>query len=127
MSDSYAKDLWTRAENAMKSAEVLLPVSPDDAASRAYYAVFHAVSAAFALVGRVFKKHTEVRAAVHRDWVKHGDWTVELGADFDAVWELRDLGDYGGMRHVAADDAAATIEAARRILATLRARYPTLG
>lgn len=127
MSDSYAKDLWTRAENAMKSAEVLLPVSPDDAASRTYYAVFHAVSAAFALAGRGFKKHTEVRAAVHREWVKHGVWTVELGADFDAVWELRDLGDYGGTRHVAAEDATAAVEAARRILNTLRSQYPMLS
>jgi len=36
----YAKDLWRRAENALKSAEALLVISGDDAASRAYYAVF---------------------------------------------------------------------------------------
>ena len=41
MSLDYARDLWRRAENALKSVEALVKVSPDDAASRAYYAAFH--------------------------------------------------------------------------------------
>ncbi|MBI3923169.1 MAG: HEPN domain-containing protein [Armatimonadetes bacterium] len=69
MSGEHPKELWQRAQNALKSAEVLVGVSGDDAASRAYYAAFHAVSALFATRGQVFSKHTAVRAAVHRDLV----------------------------------------------------------
>ena len=124
MSLDDARDLWSRAHNALKSAEVLLDVSPDDAASRAYYAVFHGVSAAFSLRDQTFKRHGAVRAAVHREWVKTGVWSVDLGADFDAIWGLRDLGDYGGRRHVAPEDARAAVEAARRILESVRSRFP---
>ena len=111
----------------MKSAEALLRVSADDAASRAYYAAFHAVSAGFAASGRTFTRHTAVRAAVHRDLVKPGVWPVALGADFDAIWELRDLGDYGGTHHVELEDAEAAITAARRIMAAVLSRHPELA
>jgi len=127
VSDDYARDLWDRGLNALASAETLLLVSADDAASRAYYAAFHAASAAFALAGQTFTRHTALRAAVHRDWVKTGIWGVELGADFDALWELRDLGDYGGRQHVTAEDASAAVETARRIIDTVRAQCPGLA
>jgi uncharacterized protein (UPF0332 family) len=52
-----------------------------------------------------FTKHTAVRAAVHRDLVRTGKWPNELGAAFDVLWELRDLGDYGGGSHVQKEDA----------------------
>ena len=116
MSLEYARDLWHRAENALRAAEALVPLSPDDAASRAYYAVFHAATAAFVLEGRTFRRHAGLRGAVHRDWVNVGEWPVEFGADFDALWELRDVGDYGGSHHVTPEDAAAAVEAACRIL-----------
>lgn len=43
-----ADALWDRAEDALRAARVLLAVSPDSAASRAYYAAFYAVTAYFA-------------------------------------------------------------------------------
>jgi uncharacterized protein (UPF0332 family) len=123
----YARDLWNRSLNALRSADALLAVSADDSASRAYYAVSHAVSAAFSIEGQSFTRHGAVRAAVYRDWVKSGIWSLDLGADFDAIWELRDLGDYGGGQHVSAEDAVAAVAAARRILDAIRSRFPQLG
>jgi len=122
----YAKDLWMRALNALRSAETLVDVSPDDAASRAYYAVFDAVSAAFALQGRSFTKHREVRSSVHRDFVKTGQWSIDQGADFDALWELRDTGDYGGDLHVSHDEAKQAVAMARKIVDAVRADNPQL-
>ena len=119
MSTEYADDLWQRACRALRSAEALLPVSADDAASRAYYAAFHAVSAWFAVQGRVFSKHTAIRAAVHRDLVHAGVWPSALGEAFDALWELRDTGDYGGGVHVSADDAKEAIAAAKAIVSAV--------
>ena len=127
MTEEFARDLWQRAQNALRSAEALLAVSADDAASRAYYAAFHAVCAGFALEGRSFTRHTVGRAAVHRDWVKSGIWSIELGADFDALWELRDRGDYGGSQHVEADGAIAAVECARRILDAVASQCPDLA
>jgi len=97
MNLDYARDLWSRAENALRSAQALVKLSPDDAASRAYYAAFHSVSAALVLQGKSYTRHSAVRSAVHRDLVRTGIWSVDLGANYDALWELRDLGDYGGI------------------------------
>jgi uncharacterized protein (UPF0332 family) len=123
----YAKDLWSRACNAARSAEALIHVSPDDAGTRVYYAAFHAAMAAFALTDRRFDRHGAVRLAVHNEWVKAGLWTVDLGADFDAVWALRDLSDYGGRWHVTAEDATAALQAARRILQAVQELHPELA
>lgn len=122
----YPKDLWQRAIKALASAKALIQVSPDDAVSRAYYAVFHAVSAAFALQDKTFVKHSALRAAVHRDLIKTGLWTVDLGIAFDIVWKLRDTGDYGGITHVTKEEADQAVEKAVQILDLIEKSYPQL-
>lgn len=124
MTRAYATDLWIRAKNACRSAEVLVAVSPDDAVSRAYYAAFDAVSAFFAIKGRCFKKHTELRAAVHRDLIATREWSSDLGDSFDTLWELRDLGDYGGAEHVEKSDAESALAAVRKIMAAIAGTSP---
>jgi len=116
----YAKDLWQRAIKALESAKSLIKISPDDAASRAYYAVFHAVSAAFALQSKTFIKHSALRAAVHRELIKTGQWSTELGVAFDVIWELRDTGDYGGVTHVAEEEVMQAVEKAAQILDVIK-------
>jgi uncharacterized protein (UPF0332 family) len=111
---------------AIRTAEADLSISADAAASRAYYAAFYAVSALFALEGCDFSKHTQVQAAVHRDLVKAGPWPTERGEDYSFVLRLRETGDYGGSRHVSADEAAEAIAAATRILEAVRCAHPEL-
>lgn len=125
--NKYAVDLWARSNDAIKTAETDLPVSPDAAASRAYYAAFYAVSALFALEGREFSKHSQVCAAVHRDLVKTGQWPAERGEDYSFLLRLRETGDYGGSAHVTDDEAIEAIAAARRILDLVRSAYPDLN
>jgi uncharacterized protein len=111
---------------SLKSAETLLPISANDAASRAYYAAFYAVSAVFALAGKTFKKHSAVRAAVHRDLVHPGLWSVDLARYFDGLWELRNTADYGVTERISASDATAAVESARRILRAVEELHPEL-
>lgn len=70
--NARAVDLWERAKKALLVARTALPLDPDSAASRAYYAAFYAMSARFALEGKSFRKHSGVEAAVHRELVKTG-------------------------------------------------------
>lgn len=116
------KALWERATVAIESARTLMDVDPDGSASRAYYAAFFAVSALFATEGRSFTKHTAVASAVHRDLVKTGRWSAELGEIYSWLLRTRRTGDYGQDIHVqpaeareAADKAARILEAVRRI------------
>lgn len=107
-------------------AEHDLSLSPDAAASRAYYAAFYAVSALFALDGVDFRKHSAVEAAVHRDLVKAGRWPAGLGQEYSALKDLRDKGDYGGGEHVAPEEAQAAMDSARRIVSAVRDACPGL-
>ena len=114
-SNKYAMDLWQRSEDALRTAESDLSVSFDAAASRAYYSAFYAVSALFALEGKEFVKHSAVHAAVHRDLVKSGRWSAELGKSYSRLLQLRETGDYGGGRHVQQSEARAAVSDTKHI------------
>ncbi|HUU58036.1 MAG TPA: HEPN domain-containing protein [Phycisphaerae bacterium] len=108
--------LWARAKDALRTAGHDLPVSPDAAVSRAYYAAFYAVSAMFSLRGRTFRKHSAVEAAVHRDLVKAGLWPEELGEGYSALVALRHTGDYGDLDRVSSGEAHRAVALATEIL-----------
>jgi uncharacterized protein (UPF0332 family) len=93
-----AQAQWDRAVRSLRAAELLVETDPDSAASRAYYAAFHAASALFAMTGRTFTKHSALEAAVHRDLVRAGQWGAALGQDYTFLRELRLTGDYGGAK-----------------------------
>ena len=91
MTADHLRTEWDRAIDAFRDAQVLLTNGGfDSAASRAYYAAFHAVTALFALEGRIFARHSALEAAVHRDLVKAGRWSADLGRDF-SLCEFRVL------------------------------------
>ena len=79
----FAAGEWARAQRALESARRLAESDPDSAASRAYYAAFHAVTALFALRQQSFTKHSGLRSAVHRDLIRTGEWSTELGKAYD--------------------------------------------
>lgn len=105
-----------KAKRSLKASEKLLLVDPDSSASRAYYAAFHAVTALFAAKEKDFTKHSALRAAVHRDLVKTKLWPISLGEDYDFLMDIREIGDYGGLRQVSKNDAEKAIECAKRII-----------
>lgn len=109
-------DLMKRSKKALDTARLLLSEDPDAAASRAYYSAFYAVSSYFASCGKVFNKHSGVESAVHRDLVKAGLVSRDLGAAYTSLVGLRTTGDYGGGSHVEQADAESACETAREIL-----------
>lgn len=66
----------------------------DFCVNRLYYAAFYAVSAVLIIRGQNYKKHSAVRAAVHRDFVKPGTISVELGKLYDSLLRDREEADY---------------------------------
>jgi len=119
-----ALDLWSRAVEALGVAEETVRLSPDAAASRAYYAAFYGTSALFAAEGKTFARHSALEAAVHRDLVRAARWSPPLGADYTKLMKLRETGDYGGGRHVTEAEARDAIATARTILETVRKAHP---
>lgn len=110
------RGFWHRALRALDSARILKATDPDGSVSRAYYAAFYAVSALFAAQGKTFSKHSALEAAVHRDLVKQGRWSKQLGCDYSALVGFRTTGDYGVLEHVSEADAEEALLAAGRIV-----------
>ncbi len=118
---------WRRAGKALDSAGQLLEDDPDSAASRAYYAAFHALTALFALRGQTFQKHSSLRAALHRDLVRTGLLDSVVGRDYDFLMDLRETGDYGGLAQVPAESARLAVEKAAGFIAAMSQACPELS
>jgi uncharacterized protein (UPF0332 family) len=118
------EDLWNRAKQALLLANHDLSVSADGSATWAYYAAFCALSALFGLRGRSFTKHSALETAVHRDLVKNGHWPAHLASEFTRLAQLREVGHYGGPKHVTPDEAKRSIESAAAILRAVAAAHP---
>jgi len=119
-----ALELWKRASQSLRSAELLLASDPDAAASRAYYAAFYAVSAFFALEKKFFSKHSGVERAVHQDLVKSQLMPISFGADYSFLRKIRSTGDYGGTEHVSREAAEKAVTAASRTLKSISGAKP---
>jgi len=86
---------WSKAEASLSSAKRELDANEYNfAMNRIYYAAFYAVSAALLNRGTSFKKHTGVRAAFHREFIKAGLLDTEWAKFYDRLFEDRQEGDY---------------------------------
>ena len=122
-----ATALWERAQEAIQAAYTLLPVSPDRVASTAYYAAFYAVSALFVLEGKTFIRHSAIEASIHRDLVKEGRLSIEIGSFFSELNSIRHTGDYGVLEHITTEDAERSIEMAKAIIDAVKNANPQFG
>lgn len=115
------------AEEALQSARMDSDAGLlHSAINRAYYAVFYAATAVFVERGLHFRKHTGVRSALHRELVKAGLLSVEMGALYDRLFGDRQHGDYvvlaefepGPVREKV-ESAATFLNAVRPLIASL--------
>ncbi len=116
--------LWARAWGALESAAKLLENSPNDSASRSYYAAFHAVSALLALDGKTFKSHKELWVNFRKDIIKTGRWENRFSELVRELSTDRETADYGGIESVSPDEARKAYEAAREILGAVHRERP---
>jgi uncharacterized protein (UPF0332 family) len=120
----FIRSQWTKSMRSIAAAEAILETDPDSAASRAYYAAFHGVTAVLAGRGMEFTKHTAVRAALHRELIQSGAVSAGLGREYDFLLDLRETADYGGVAEASLASAKKAIEKARMILAALEPLLP---
>jgi len=85
-----------KSQEALESARMEMDAGRFSfAVNRVYYACFYSVSALLLKHGAHFKKHSGVRAAFHKEFVKPGVVDVEMGKFYDVVFSKRAQGDYG--------------------------------
>lgn len=106
-----------RAETSLRAATELLGNDYFDfSVSRAYYAAFYAASALLLKEGIETRKHSGVVALIHQHFVKTKKLTIEQGKNLNWLFELRSIGDYGGVIHLSLDEAQRAIEVAGSFL-----------
>jgi uncharacterized protein len=62
--------------------------------NRLYYAAFYGVSAVLLERQQSFRKHSGVRAAFHREFIRTGRLDTKWGQLYDQLFEDRQEGDY---------------------------------
>lgn len=109
--------LMERAQQSVAAAKTLAAEGYSDfAASRAYYAAFYAAKALLLTEEIELTKHSAVIAAIHQRWVKPGKLPLEQGQALNWLFELRNIGDYGGPVHISSQQAQQAIESAQQFL-----------
>ena len=88
--------------------------------SRAYYAAFHAVSAALLSRGETYSRHGQVLGAFNRALVPTGLFPKEFTALLTRLFENRQSGDYGVLPGVTEAEARQDVADAQRIVEAIR-------
>ncbi|MEN9796581.1 MAG: hypothetical protein RL653_277 [Pseudomonadota bacterium] len=110
-----------KAEQKQQSARHALEAGDwDDASSRAYYAVFHAVSAVLRQRGAVFTSHGQTLGAFNRDFVATGRFPRDTTKVLTRLFEDRQLGDYDVFAAVTPETARRDVEDAARLVELCR-------
>ncbi len=83
------------AKSDLKSANILVKEGEYRGANnRAYYAIYHAISAVQALDGKSFKRHKDTLANFNKDYVKTEIFSRNFGRKIAQAEEIRHASDY---------------------------------
>ena len=103
------------AKSDVKSAEILLKAGEYRGANnRAYYGIYHAVSAIHALDGNAYKRHKDALANFNKDYIKTEIFPRTIGRKIAEAEEIRHASDYDDFyiatREEAEDQIATALE-----------------
>ncbi|HOK19825.1 MAG TPA: HEPN domain-containing protein [Thermosynergistes sp.] len=100
----------------------------DFCVNRLYYAAFYAVSAVLVARGQNYSKHSAVRAALHRDFVKTGMVDIRFAKLYDHLFYSRQKADYEAFTELDPEVLEEDMRQVTEFLAALRAllqkRFP---
>jgi len=110
-----------RAEQSVHAAKELVGKGYYDfAGSRAYYAAFYGATALLLAEGIEFSKHSGVISSIHKRFVRTEKLSKEQGKNLNWLFELRSIGDYGGVVHVSEEQAEQAVCFAENFLEAVR-------
>jgi len=78
--------------------------------------MFYAISALYAAKGEIYTKHSAIRAAFHRDYIKSELLDKRIGRLYDELFNARQQGDYVPMTEFEEEVIAEHISEVKGIL-----------
>jgi uncharacterized protein (UPF0332 family) len=92
----------------------------DDAVSRAYYAAFHAMTAALLSKDFSYSSHGQVIGAFNREFIKTGIFPKKYSSIIQALFDDRQIGDYGIFVKISKSTAQEHINNAEKLIEAIR-------
>lgn len=112
------------AKEDLEAAYVLLQAdSYRGANNRAYYAIFHVVSAVLALEGVSFKRHKDTLAYFNKNYVAAGILSREMGKKIVKAEEIRHASDYDTFYVASKEDTVQQIETADELIRLVTEKF----
>lgn len=105
------------SKSDIKAAEILLSAREFRGANnRAYYGIYHAVSAIHALDGNAYKRHKDALANFNKSYVKTEIFPRKLGKRIVESEEIRHASDYDDFYIATREEAEEQIQTAKELL-----------
>ena len=109
--------LLEKSKNKLATAHLLFDAKQyDDSVSRAYYSVFHALTAILYMRDQVYSKHGQVIGAFNKDFIKTGIFPAEFSRQIEGLFKDRQVGDYLVGPGIKAEVAKTHLEKAKAIV-----------
>ena len=113
-----AKHRIETAKSDINAAEILLNAREYRGANnRAYYGIYHAVSAIHALDGNAYKRHKDALANFNKKYIKTEIFSRKLGRKIVEAEEIRHASDYDDFYIATKEEAEEQIQTAKELLA----------
>ena len=105
------------AKEDLRSAKLLLNAEAYKAANnRAYYAIYHAISAVHALKGNSYKRHKDAVANFNKEYVKNEIFPRSIGRKIAEAEEIRHASDYDDFYVAVKEEAKEQVDTAAEII-----------
>ena len=105
------------SKSDIKAAEILLNAREFRGANnRAYYGIYHAVSAIHALDGNAYKRHKDALANFNKNYVKTEIFPRKLGKRIVESEEIRHVSDYDDFYIATREEAEEQIQTAKELV-----------
>lgn len=110
------------AKSDLKSADILMKEGEYRGANnRAYYAIYHAISAVHALDGKSYKRHKDTLANFNKDYVKTEIFSRDFGRKIAQAEEIRHASDYDDFYIATKEKAEEQIMTAKELIEQIEA------
>ena len=105
------------AKSDLKAAKILIEAKEYRASNnRAYYAIFHAISAIHALDEKAYKRHKDVISNFNKDYVRTEIFPKEIGKKISQAEEIRHASDYDDFYIATKEKSQEQIETAEELI-----------
>ena len=105
------------AKNDLNSANLLMNANEFRGANnRAYYAIYHAISAVHALEGKAYKRHKDALSNFNKDYVRTELFPKIYGRKIAEAEEIRHASDYDDFYIATKIEAIEQLETAKELI-----------